>query len=68
MLAYDLPVTFTGDSWHGRMKACRGIGASSLSQAEIAAWEKEHMEYMQTVPEVFDILHYVTIIDVKIAI
>lgn len=68
MLAYDLPVNFTRDSWHGRMKACRGIGASSLSQAEIAAWEKEHMEYMQTVPEVFDILHYVTIIDVKIAI
>lgn len=65
MLAYDLPVTFTRDSWHGRMKACRGIGASSLKRDEIAAWEREHMEYMQTVPEVFDILHYVTILDVK---
>ena len=65
MLTYDLPVTFTRDSWHGRMKACRGIGASSLSRDQIAAWEKEHMEYLQTVPEVFDILHYVTILDVK---
>ncbi len=65
MLAYDSPVTFTRDSWHGRMKACRGIGASSLSRAEIAAWEQEHMAYMQTVPETFDILHYVTVLDVK---
>lgn len=65
MLTYDLPVTFTRDTWHGRMKACRGIGASSLSQDEIAAWEKEHMAYMQTVPEVFDILHYVTILDLR---
>lgn len=65
MLTYDMPVTFTRDSWHGRIKACRGIGASCLSQDEIAAWEKEHMEYLQTVPEVFDILHYVTILDVK---
>lgn len=65
MLTYDLPVTFTRDSWHGRMKACRGIGASSLSPKEIVAWEKEHLEYMQTVPETFDILHYVTILDVK---
>jgi len=46
MLTYDLPVTFTRDSWHGRIKACRGIGASSLSKDEIAAWESEHMEYM----------------------
>lgn len=65
LLAYDLPVTFTRDSWHGRMKACRGIGASSLSKDEIEAWEREHMAYMRTVPEVFDILHYVTILDVK---
>lgn len=65
MLTYDLPVTFTRDTWHGRIKACRGIGASSLGQDEIAAWEQEHMAYMQTLPEVFDILHYVSILDVK---
>jgi len=65
MVTYDLPVTFTRESWHGRMKACRGIGASSLSDEEIAAWEKEHMAYMQTVPETFKILHYVTILDLR---
>lgn len=65
MLAFDVPVTFTRDSWHGRIKACRGIGASFLSADKIEAWEEEHVMYMQTVPEVFDILHYVTILDVK---
>lgn len=65
MLTYDLPVTFTRESWHGRMKACRGIGASSLSENEIASWEQEHLAFMQTVPEVFDVLHYVTILDVQ---
>ena len=29
--AFDLNVPFTRESWHGRIKACRGIGASSLS-------------------------------------
>ena len=63
MLTYDLPVTFTRESWHGRMKACRGIGASTLSRSGIAAWEQEHRAFLQTVPEKFDILHYVTILD-----
>ncbi len=65
MLTFDQPVTFTRESWHGRIKACRGIGASSLSQEEIAVWEQEHLSYLQTVPELFDILHYVSILDVK---
>lgn len=65
LLTFDCPVAFTRESWHGRIKACRGIGASSLSDAEIAAWEKEHLAYMQTVPESFTIPHYVSIIDVK---
>lgn len=65
MLTFDQPVTFTRESWHGRIKACRGIGASSLSQEEIAAWEQEHLSYLQTMPELFDILHYVSILDVK---
>jgi len=59
-IAYDLPVTFTRESWHGRLKACRGIGASSLSANEIAAFESEHLEYLKSVPESFEILHYAT--------
>ncbi|MDO4166268.1 MAG: methyltransferase domain-containing protein [Eubacteriales bacterium] len=65
ILTYDLPVSFTRVSWHGRMKACRGIGASALSESEIASWEKEHWNYMQTLPEEFSVLHYVTILDLE---
>lgn len=55
---YDLTVCFTRESWNGRMKACRGVGAS-LSSEEIAAWEHEHMKMLEeSAPEEFDILHH----------
>jgi len=57
---YDLPVEFTRENWHGRIKACRGIGASSLTESEIAAFEKEHINYLSNQPVTFEILHYVT--------
>ena len=63
--AYDVKVPFTRETWHGRMRACRGVGASSLSAAEISAWEKEHKAFLETVPESFEILHYVTMVDLK---
>ena len=62
---FDVNVTFTRESWHGRLKSCRGIGASSLSAEEIALFDKEHWEYLQNVPEVFDILHFVTILNLR---
>jgi len=65
LITYDTNVTFTRESWHGRMKACRGIGASSLSNEKIAAWEQEHTGYMQSLPEKFSILHYVSIMDLE---
>ena len=55
--AFDIPITFSRETWHGRMKACRGIGASSLTEMEIAAWEQEHLQYMDRQPETFEILH-----------
>lgn len=64
-IAYDIKVPFTRETWHGRMKACRGIGASSLSAEEIAAWEREHKSYMKTLPETFDVLHYATVLDLQ---
>lgn len=55
---YDIKVPFTRDSWNGRMKSCRGIGAS-LSDAEIAKWEKEHLALLEKIaPNEFEILHY----------
>lgn len=63
-IAYDTDVSFTRESWNGRMKACRGIDAS-LSKKEIEAFEKEHLAYLNTVPEKFSIPHYATILDLK---
>ena len=55
---YDLNVHFTRESWHGRMKACRGIGAS-LDEKNIAAWEAEHKALLDSIaPDEFDVLHY----------
>lgn len=55
---FDVKVRFTRESWNGRMKACRGIGAS-LTDEEIAAFDREHMSLLEkTAPESFDILHY----------
>lgn len=63
--AYDVPITFNRESWHGRMKACRGIGASSLSAEKKAAWEREHIKYLESAPDIFEILHYVTVLNMR---
>ena len=55
---YDLMVPFTKESWHGRMKACRGVGAS-LSGEELAKWDEEHRKLLDEIaPEQFDVSHY----------
>lgn len=62
---YRLDVPFTRESWNGRMKACRGIGAS-LSTEEIAAWEQEHLKLLAEIaPATFHILHYGAIAQLK---
>ena len=58
---YKLNVHFTAESWNGRMKACRGIGAS-LPEERIAAWESEHKKLLSEIaPAEFDILHYAAV-------
>ena len=55
----DIP--FTRESWHGRMRACRGVGAS-LSPSELEMWDKEHMQMLNdNAPEQFMIKHYIAI-------
>lgn len=63
--AYRLPVHFTRESWNGRMKACRGIGASSLSEKEKADWEAEHLKMLMGYPEEFDIAHFAAYVILK---
>ena len=55
---YLLSVPFSQESWHGRMKACRGVGAS-LSDKELQAWEQEHRQLLSAIaPPTFTIRHY----------
>ena len=62
---YDVMVPFTRESWHGRMFACRGVGAS-LTGDELIRWDKEHRELLDRIaPERFDILHYAAIAVLK---
>lgn len=62
---YPLNVPFTRESWNGRIKACRGIGAS-LTEEEITLWEQEHKKLLEeTAPDKFEILHYGAIAELK---
>ena len=63
--AYDISVPFTREAWHGRMKASRGVGASNMPPEAIAAWEEEHLAFLDTVPEPLHIAHYVTMVDLQ---
>jgi len=45
MIAFDVPVRFTRETWNGRIRACRGIGAS-LPKDKIREFEHEHIEML----------------------
>lgn len=54
---YDEGIPFTKESWLGRIRACRGVGAS-MDSATLAKFNSEHKELLdQTVAESFDIIH-----------
>lgn len=60
-IVFDVNVPFTIDSWNGRIKACRGIGAS-LSDNDIQKFEQEHLSLLNALgKQNFDILHYCAI-------
>ena len=61
---YDLMVPFTRESWHGRMIACRCVGAS-LSPEELASWDKEHRAMLEEFPEEFEIRHFAAVTVLK---
>lgn len=56
---FDVLVPFTRETWNGRMRACRGIGAS-LCDEDIQNFNKEHMKLLEeNAPNEFEVLHYV---------
>lgn len=60
-----MEIAFTRESWNGRIKACRGIGAS-LTNEEISMWEQEHKEFLKRIaPDKFYILHYGAMAELK---
>ncbi|MCR5475549.1 MAG: methyltransferase domain-containing protein [Lachnospiraceae bacterium] len=61
---YDIDVPFTKEAWHGRMIACRGVGAS-LSPEELAKWDAEHRELLADYPDKFAVKHYAAIAVLK---
>lgn len=63
---FDTPVRFTRESWAGRIRSCRGVGAS-LPEDQIQAFDKEHMELLERIaPPEFDILHYASMLILKV--
>lgn len=63
---YELQVPFTRQSWHGRMRACRGVGAS-LDGPALAAWDREHRALLQRIaPEQFEVLHYAALAELAV--
>ena len=62
---YDVMVPFTRESWHGRMRACRGVGAS-LSEDELIKWDEEHRKLLDEIaPDEFEVLHYAALAVLK---
>lgn len=62
---YTVDVPFSRESWHGRMKSCRGIGASLLSE-EMEAWEEEHKRLLESIaPQTFSVKHYIATAELK---
>ena len=52
----DIP--FTRESWHGRMRACRGTLAS-MDGETFRAWEQAHLKFTERCPERFTVRHKV---------
>lgn len=62
---YEIDVPFTRETWNGRMKACRGIGAS-LPREKVAEWENEHKLLLEKIaPEKFSIKHYAAMLELR---
>lgn len=59
MFWFDEAVPFTHDRWRGRMRACRGVGAT-LNPSEVAAFDAEHARLLEQIaPPQFTVLHRV---------
>ena len=59
MFWFDAAIPFTRESWAGRMRACRGIGAA-LSEEDVRRFDAAHEALLERIaPERFTVLHRV---------
>ncbi|WP_316161086.1 class I SAM-dependent methyltransferase [Bradyrhizobium sp. SZCCHNRI20481] len=58
--AFDVFLPFTRETWHGRMRATRGLAASSLTPEKLESFEREHRRFLNEQPESFEVLHSAT--------
>ena len=59
----DAAIQFTREAWNGRMRACRGVGAS-LPPEQVEAFSKMHRQMLEdTMPEQFTVLHEISILN-----
>jgi len=57
MFFYDERIPFTRESWRGRFRACRGVGAA-LTPDEVERFDRDHAALLdRTVPAEFAVLH-----------
>jgi len=57
LLVFKAPIPFTRESWRGRWRACRGVGAS-LPPDQIAHFDRDLAELVgRTVDQQFTVLH-----------
>lgn len=63
---FRVDIPFTREGWHGRMRACRGVGAS-MAPEQLSAWNKEHMEMLEKdAQESFMVKHYISIAQLQV--
>jgi hypothetical protein len=56
---YNEALPFTRESWRGRIRACRGVGASMMPE-QVEAFDREHAALLEnTVPQRFAVLHWI---------
>lgn len=62
IVSYDEKIPFQLDNWVGRIRACRGIGAS-LAEDAIIAFDSEHRAAIQqTFGDSFEVLHHILLV------
>ncbi len=63
---FRVDIPFTRERWHGRMRACRGVGAS-MSPSALSAWNDEHMDMLENeAPESFMVKHYISVAELQV--